>query len=68
MFCHTGSSASAPPVNTATSHHEAGRPLARRTTTTAPATAATDAPVHSADASHTGNGARGTITTAANGG
>ena len=67
-FCHTGSRASAPPVTSATSHPGAGRPSARRTTTTTAASAPTDAPVHSAAASHAGSSARGTIKTAANGG
>ena len=68
MFCHTGSSASAPTVRSATSHPGVGRSSARPTTTMAAASAPTDAPVHSAAASHGGSSASGVITTAANGG
>jgi hypothetical protein len=67
-FCHTGSSANAAPVSSATSHPGAGRPSARRTTTTTAASAPTDVPVHNAAESHPGSSASGTITTAANGG
>ncbi len=67
-FCHTGSSATAAAVRSATSHPGAGRPSARRTTMTTAASAPTDAPVHNAAASHPGISAKGTIATAANGG
>ena len=67
-FCHTGSRATAATVTSATSHPGAGRPSARRTTTTAAAMAPTEAPVHNAAESHIGSSARGTIVTAAKGG
>ena len=57
-FCHTGSSATAAAVTSATSHPGAGRPSARRTTMTTAASAPTDAPVHNAAASHPGISAR----------
>ena len=66
-FCHTGSSASAPTVSSATSH-PGWADRATPTTTMTAASAATDAPVQSAAASHGGSSASGIITTAANGG